>query len=435
MATGLSADLRQEKSFTSRLETGMPPGSNGVSGVMMAKASTTAAANNARGANGSGEQQETAVMLGGGAPTITLTAGALLELHPYLEQKRGLNKPLYFTMAGAGAVVGLVYLAPKDMTARQALENTKNFGISDPIYEMLPVNYKVFAKSGLCADLFNDVWFNLPAVQDALDQSGMSDKEALWSDWLLFLGAMMCPTDVNFFSEGFCEHPSFIENLIDFDKLQAIDPNDICIEINAFCIEQQKLVDFTNYQVDRQGKPICIEGKMIKKRITPDHLRAAMAFPFIYPPYRLGRYHYFEGAAFQCLNDISQTELERIEKFIVLDALPQKLIGRPRNLWDAYALSIIMPTAGSAALGRQLLEAQTSPPKRKKRPMLDAASAMMHLGAGHRVKFAKFKIELDEVQDSWGWSRSSLQRLFEVGRDAGKVLMNELESKRPTPHP
>src|SRR5262249_32942923 len=160
---------------------------------------------------------------------------------------------------------------------------------------------------------------------DALDQTGMNDDEALWSDWLLFLGTMMCPTDLNFFSEGLSAHPQFIEDLIDFDKLQAIDPNKIAIEINAFCIETRELVDFTNYQIDRDKKPICDDGKLIRKRITADHLRAAMSFPFIYPPYRIGRHHYFEGAAFQCLNEITQDELEKIEKFIVIDPLPKEM--------------------------------------------------------------------------------------------------------------
>jgi hypothetical protein len=38
-------------------------------------------------------------------------SGALLELHPYLRERGTREKPLYFTMAGAGAGVGLMYLA------------------------------------------------------------------------------------------------------------------------------------------------------------------------------------------------------------------------------------------------------------------------------------------------------------------------------------
>src|SRR3954447_6994776 len=144
---------------------------------------------------------EIAVMLGGGAPNFTLMSGAMLELHPYLQNRRNQHKPLYFTMAGAGAVVGLMYLAPKNMSPETAMWNTTNFGISDLIYEMCPINYKMFGKSGPSAQAFNQIWFNLPEVQAAQNQIGMSNQEALRADWLLFLGAMMSPTDLNFFSQ------------------------------------------------------------------------------------------------------------------------------------------------------------------------------------------------------------------------------------------
>ena len=80
--------------------------------------------------------------------------------------------PNVITMAGAGAVVGLHYLAPKglqpnDLLSPEALENTVNFGVSDAIYETLPINYKVFTKAGPSADLFNEFWYSLPEVQEA----------------------------------------------------------------------------------------------------------------------------------------------------------------------------------------------------------------------------------------------------------------------------
>ena len=53
---------------------------------------------------------KTALVLGGGAPNFTLMSGALLALH------RAAIKFDLIYMAGAGGVVGLVYLAPKDMT-------------------------------------------------------------------------------------------------------------------------------------------------------------------------------------------------------------------------------------------------------------------------------------------------------------------------------
>jgi len=370
------------------------------------------------------DKKEIGILLGGGAPNLCLTAGALLELHDYLEGQKKERK-LYFAMAGAGAVVGLSYLAPTNgLTPTQALRNTKNFGVSDPIYDAFPVNYKVFTKSGPPAECFNDYWYSLPQVQDAMDQYGMSDEEAFCSDLLLFAGAMMCPTDLNFYSQGVCGHAPFLDSLVDFKKLGQLDPiNDVEIEINAFCLENRKVTDFSN--------KLC--------RITRDHLRAALSFPFLHAPYEVDGYHYYEGAAMQCLNEIPQSELNNIDRFIVLDPLQPNMISFPRDLWDAYALSIIMPTTGLAVLGRELLEQSMGSPKGRKRvlPSADTAEPLSGVNAfsqfaqQKKLYLANFDIPEDEVPESWGWSRSSMERLFEIGRKAGKKLRHQLDCADP----
>ena len=106
------------------------------------------------------------------------------------------------SMSGAGAVVGLYYLAPKGLTPAEALRNTMNFGVSDAIYSLLPMNYKVFFKGGPLADAFRNFWRKLPPVQYAEHQYGMSPAEKLESDLLLLAGSMATPTDMNFFDQG-----------------------------------------------------------------------------------------------------------------------------------------------------------------------------------------------------------------------------------------
>jgi len=394
--------------------------------------------------------------LGGGATNLTLMSGALHRLHEaglHKEDKR----PNVIAMAGAGAVVGLHYLAPKGMKSKdpaaaqlEALENTVNFGVSDAIYEMFPVNYKVFTKSGPAADLFNEFWSSLPEVQEAMHQSKMSDDEALLSDSLLFAGAAICPTDVNFFSQGICGHAQFLEELIDFEALNRIDPNDIEIELNAFCIEDHEIVDFTNYERDAKGRPITVgNNRFVPKAITADHLRAALAFPFLHAPYKIGDKHYFEGAAIQCLNDYTVHEAQAIDWFLVLDPLRKNMVGIPQNLWDAFALSIIMPTAGLTELGRMILEFKkmfaTSPltktPQFKvfadslkaqtldDQRLLSALELIMVLASPDthgQLYLLEFKIAAEQVPRAWGWSRSSLKDLFAVGQRAGTDLVNEM---------
>jgi NTE family protein len=385
--------------------------------------------------------------LGGGATNLTLMSGALHKLNQAgLHENNNIKGPNIITMAGACAVVGLHYLAPsgiksKDRFTLEALENTINLGVADAIFEMFPINYKVFTKSGPSADLFNEFWFNLPEVQEAMHQSGMNDDEVLLSDALLFAGAMMCPTDISFFSQGICGHAQFLEEFIDFKALQSIDPNEIEIEINAFSIEDHKVVDFTNYERDDDGNPLLRNGKYIAKEITVDHLRAALSYPFLHPPYKIGDRHYFEGAAIQCVNDYFFHDAKKIDWILVLDPLRKNMIGVPQNLWDAFALSIIMPTAGLTELGQLILEFKTKfgamlptfgELERKFIARNDKKLSALELMAvvtareGSELYLSEFKIPEENVSQAWGWSRSSMKDLFKIGQKAGREIADDM---------
>ena len=384
---------------------------------------------------------KTALFLGGGAPNLTLMSGALLALH---EAKVGFD---IVATAGAGAVVGLVYLAPSGFARndtqapKKALMNMVNFGVSDAIYKMFPVNYKVFGKSGPSAEAFNDYWFSIPAVRDATNQLDMSDQEKLWADWLLFLGAMMCPTDLTFFSQGMCAHPRLIENLVAFPVNKVrLRGRPIEVQINAFNIDKHKITHFSNRP--RRGRV---------PDITADHLRAALSFPFIYSPYTIRGERFYEGAAFQTLN--STDEIAEIDRFIVLNPLVPNLIQAPRNLWDAYIQSIIMPVVG-------LAESEVHPPFpsgkgdaaqfpswQYYRTPLHQLMQTIHMADPSRARdrekarellaqlnrkewySANFVIEERYVHDSLNWGRSSLKRLFDLGRERGEQLAADIKSR------
>jgi NTE family protein len=78
----------------------------------------------------------TALLLGGGAPTLTMQAGALAALHEH-----GVKFDIVST-AGAGMLIGLLYAAPKGRSPGQALAQTKEMGVHDSIYEHFPINFK-----------------------------------------------------------------------------------------------------------------------------------------------------------------------------------------------------------------------------------------------------------------------------------------------------
>ena len=123
------------------------------------------------------------LVLGGGAPNLTLMSGALLALHD-----QGLTFDVV-SMSGAGAVVGLCYLAPKGLTPAQALRNTMNFGVSDAIYSLLPDQLQDFLQGRPVVRSIPKLLEETAAVRHAEHQYGMSPAEKLESDLLLLAGS------------------------------------------------------------------------------------------------------------------------------------------------------------------------------------------------------------------------------------------------------
>jgi NTE family protein len=359
---------------------------------------------------------KTALVLGGGAPNFTLMSGALLALH-----RAGKRFDVVY-MAGAGAVVGLVYLAPKDMTSDDALLNTRNYGISDQIYAMCPVNYKLFNKGGPAAEVFRDYWNGLPPVQAANRQLGMDNAQKLAADWLLFQGAMMCPNDVNFFSKGVCAHVPFIERVVDFAKLNASGiPR--CY-LNAWCIEDGCIAEFCTPDIDIH------------------HFRAALSFPYIYPPYQIDGKTYYEGAAIDSLNLMGAMLDEQgavdIDKVVIFDVVKPYLIHRPRNLWDAYAQSIMVPLIASAEkeLAMFLHWVETGhvvkPPPDCASPKIQAAVSKYKNNPtppGIAPYVLPFYIPDHHRPYMLDWSKSNLEMLFDLGFTAGQNFLAKHGSK------
>jgi NTE family protein len=409
------------------------------------------------------------LVLGGGAPNLTLMSGALLALHD-----AGLTFDAV-SMSGGGAVVGLCYLAPKGLTPAQALRNTMNFGVSDAIYSLLPINYKVFFKSGALSDAFRNYWRKLPPVWDAEHQYGMSPAEKLEADLLLLAGSMMTPTDMNFFDQGICAHVPFIEDIVDFEKLNRLKwPR--CF-LNAYRIDTQEVVEFQGPEIDIR------------------HFRAAFSFPYLYAPYEIDGGLYYEAAAFTGLNLVklavhpSYLYIPYVDKpdnnayrFIIFDVLGSEVIHPARNLMDAYGQSIIFPIVGNAQKEISIFQewVKTGDPdyiphsELLRRAMVEVADAqalhnanawalsvvnalgmagLAQLGIRgaavanaigtpelaqalgicpkHQVPdieppyLVKFYVPPEERPYILDWSRSNLERLFDIGYESGRIFLQE----------
>jgi hypothetical protein len=338
-----------------------------------------------------------ALLLGGGAPTLTLEAGALAAL---------LDREVKFdaiSTAGAGMLVGLLYAAPKGTSPRQALEDTREMGVSDAIYDLLPVNFKVFHKPGALADAYRRWLHSLPRRVP-----GQDPASRLFADWMALVFATWCPSDLGEKSLGLCDHAPWIDEVVDFDRLKSF-PGEFYM--NAYCIEDHRMTIFT------------------KDEITPDHFRAALAFPFIYPPFKLNGKTYIEGSAIDTLcfegllkyrRDRLRREkagetatrklaaLEPLRNVVVFDVLSsKKIIREPRSLYDAWIQSIMIPLVEIAKDDIELFQH-----KYNKEWGLNL-----------------LRIRFDIPEEHWpyvlDWSYSNLCKLYDIGYAAGEKFYDE----------
>jgi NTE family protein len=321
----------------------------------------------------------TALVISGGAPNATLVAGALVAFH-----EMGLKFDVIST-AGAGALLGLMYCAPKAGDPVVALSGLAEMGIADPLYDALPINFKVFNKPGAMADVYRRAMGLNPFIQKMMDWPARDPLSQLLKDCSELFLANACPSELSTKSLGLCAHLPFAEQIIDFDAIAGITP---AFYVNAFNLNSHKMENFT------------------KADLTVQHLQAAMSFPFLYPPTELEGGLYIEGAALDTLNFkdllVAHPNLEEIVVFDILGA--DRLLRAPRNLYDAWVMSILTPLIEIARDDLKIFEAE-------------------HLGKYPKLK-RPYRVPLVEdipdvdLPDVFDWSRSNLTRLFDVGYES-----------------
>jgi predicted acylesterase/phospholipase RssA len=336
-----------------------------------------------------------ALLLGGGAPTLTLEAGALAALHD--------NEVRFdvVSTAGAGMLVGLLFVAPKGTTARQALENTREMGVHDSIYDLFPVNFKVFHKPGGLADGYRRWLQSLPRLVPGQDLGSR-----LLADWMALWFAALCPSDLSSRSLGLCDHAPWIDEVVDFDKLKKF-PGEFYM--NAYCLEDQRMDIFDKYE------------------ITPDHFRAALAFPLIYPPFKLNGKTYIEGSAIDTLcfhgvldyyerREKKKERLKPLDHIVIFDVLSsENIIREPRTLYDAWIQSIMIPLVEIAKDDIRLFKYRHKD-KWADKWGKDGEEFLLQL---------KFNIPKEHWPYVLDWSYSNLSKLYDIGYEAGLRFYEE----------
>jgi len=359
-------------------------------------------------------KKKKALVIGGGAPNSPLIAGALAA---FLDQ--GIEFDV-ISASGAGVLMGLLYQAPKNYTPREALVRWAEVGVADTIYKLFPVNYKIFQKPGAEAMQYRSAM--QPAATpiasnpflDAITKSfthNFSQTSGTWKDWMQLVQSSLSPSDLSSKSLGLCAHLPFLEQSVEFSAVANMRP---AFYINAYNITQGRMQ---------------IWGK---DEIQPVHVRAALSFPFLYPPTEIDGDDYIEGAALDTLNfqpfesnADGQSLHDDVDTLVVLDILgDERLIRKPRNLYDAWVRSVITPLVKISKAETRLfeLEHNTDPATGQPKRRMLKVDLMQGIPDGH----------WPEVLE---WSASNMQLLFEVGYRAGQAFCLEHAALLHSTHP
>jgi len=404
----------------------------------------------------------TALVLSAGAPHSPLMAGALCA---FVEEKIKLD--IVYT-SGAGALIGLLLVAPKDKSPTEALKGLLELGISDliyyhlPFYRLLPINYKAFMKPGRFTEPIQRFARNFKVrtfesarapktrpdeqpqgfreqVETAIDVAveaietsveRRADKFIrLYNDLVDLWAAAIAPIPPpSYWSQGLCAPLPFLEDLVDFSKLDNFKGE---FYVNAFSPEKARESN------QESGKSGTGSGMKLfgKREIGPDQVRAAFAYPFIYAPVKIEGRLYFEGAnrdpiSFgHLMHDVielfdstgkpqkSGKNVGTIVLVDILGSLSQYLLREPRNLWDAFGLSILVPAVAHA--------------------QNEVARFKRHLDGMRELEIetpAFLKVPFDVPQKVGhyivDWSYSNMSALFDIGLDAGRKFLRTGEGQR-----
>ncbi len=332
-----------------------------------------------------------ALLLGAGGPLGPLEAGAIIAL-----DEEGVN---FDIISGAciGSVLALSYACPANgMTGRQAIEKwCENACVSDFIYNYFPVNYKIFLKDqGILSSYFDYFRKLMLKFSFFVNLNPKNEFQRYLSDLsFLFTDVFFMPSFTNYFSEALTRFSKDDFKLfIDFEKLKTLNEKEVYI--NALNLETKEIQLFN------------------KNEITPEVLAAGSSLFFVANPQLIGNNWFAEGSYIDSINFQGiLAQHSDIDNIVVMNILNKKaLIRKPKNLYDAYNLSVILPFVTIARDDIKIFKLKYE--KKYK------AEALI-------VDFDLPENDFDYLD----WSHDNFNKLKKIGYNAGKKFYNDNKHK------
>lgn len=386
-----------------------------------------------RAAGGNGKPKRTSILiLSGGAPHAALLAGALCAVY-----RAGKTFDVIWA-SGGGALIALLFAAPRIKCADDALRRVVEFGVSDSIYRWFPVGYKSFFKVGPFARPFHKVAQHLkvetaphpfPDVPPPLPGTEDQPRRRLFNDLIDLTLSLLTPTTLPF-STGLCEPLPFLEEIVDFDRANQPRspsgfppklPPDVAdrapwFYVNAFNLRSCEIQQFNNGQ------------------LSPASIRAALAFPLVYPAQEFNGDSYCEGADFDPINlpglDAKvcdrRAQLKDADYYVldILGSLEKEILQPQRSLWSAFGLSIVFPVVSLAVKCLQLWDYQYEDVKKARQQ-----GNLVH--ETKKAKYVSFEIPRSQRGRVLEWSYENAGALFDAGFKSGDELIGKYGDRLP----
>jgi NTE family protein len=353
----------------------------------------------------------TGIVLSGTAPAMMLMSGAMIAF------AEGNVKFDVISTTGVGALIGMLYLAPRGNSPVDALEELSNLFVSDWLYPFVPVNFKLFHKNTPWARRAYSLRKELPKLP--VGPKERSPVTRFVNDWVDLWATALTPPSMQTARKGLMGHVPLVEELVDFEKLAQSSTR---FYVNTFSLYRRRVRIFDNKKaVDPYG-------------IDADVYNAAQAMFALFEPVAIPSVRPAGGALVPAdklttgathdptgLQAIWMYERQKLDSVLALDPVGRAFWRRPENAYDAFQLMLMNPVA---AAQEAMLTLYGRVAER-----MSTLTDMQRAGLGGTLPpllFVPFNVSESYYPTMIKWTHANARKLRDIGYQAAKPVAETL---------